>query len=112
MTWEKYERMGKRRMPSGVCSIIGNGTLYFRAEGDVPSHVELLYDADGHRIGLRPSDDSSQVAMKVNKRSGQSRSSVCVYGFVRRFDIEHVLGKRYPIHKDGDMLIIETDKPV
>lgn len=74
-----------------------------------PAAVELLFDREHQRVGLRAADPSLGHAPRVRP----SRSSVVVSAarFTHHYDIDTTVGRRWPAAMEDDVLVFDVSQP-
>ena len=74
------------------------------------THVVLSYDSANRLIGFMPTKDSKH-ALKICS-FGQGSHEISGIGFIHKFNLQEICGKRYkPIYKDK-LVIIDLAKPI
>jgi len=79
--------------------------------GDPVERVTLLYRASRRMIGLRPAAPTDINAMPIRQYPSTHGWAISIEAFVKSFGIVHPEGQSYEPRKEGEILIIELDKP-
>lgn len=75
-------------------------------------YVELLYDKVNKRMALRPSTEDSIVAYAVRQAGKQRSWSISLISFINFYDLDDIVGKRYQVEKEGELVVIDLNKPI
>jgi hypothetical protein len=115
MPFETFKRQRSKPGSGPEITLQRRGTFSLNAEAfealGEPEAVELLYDRDERRIGIRkvPTDTSHAYPVRPLNRgrtylfSGQA--------FTKWYDIETPVARRWPVTLEGDMLILDLNQP-
>lgn len=91
------QKRGIIAMNSAAHAMIGNVEI-----------VDLLFDKERRVMAIRPAEMSPHAyALRVNKRSGQAILSAAA--FVKFYNIDATVSRRYEPFKDADMLCVSVD---
>jgi len=113
--WEIYEGPS-RSLNIAAASILRAGTLHLNPKamellGKDAKYVQLLYDREENRIGLRPLQRATRRARKVTK--SMHTASVNLRGFLNRYEIQHEKTRRFRAARgEKGMVVIDLNKLV
>lgn len=113
--WEVYKGIS-RPMNFPVISILRTGMgqlnpLALQMLGENARYVELLYDRERKRIGLRPLSEVEPHARKVSR--AEHTASINLKGFLDNYGIDYKKTRRYRAEKDEDgILAINLANPL
>lgn len=113
--WQKYEGTS-RALNFPAISVLEAGTLNLNPLavellGKGVRDVELLYDPEGKRIGIRPLQQPRPNSRKVSKR--KSTSSVNARPFLKQCKVNLKRTTRYRARKDEEgIVVIDLRRPL
>jgi hypothetical protein len=81
-----------------------------------PEAVELLFDPDDQRIGLRkvPATEPYAFPVRGQGRKGQSPSNyvLSTQAFAKHYGIDTSLARRFPVEMEEDILVVDLSRGV
>lgn len=112
MTFEKY--IPNRRV-GDVIHIFKQGHIFISKSVidkyfENATHVVLLYDSAERLIGFKPTNDSKH-ALKICDL-GQGSHEISGIGFIVKFGLDEIRGKRYKPFPKDNLFIIDLTKPI
>lgn len=93
-----------RVLESGELSI---GPEAWRALLDEAAHVELLFDPERERIGLRPRERPTRASYKLRRQGGRRRYVHAVQ-FLEHYGLDEARGRRLPARWNDRVGIVEV----
>lgn len=72
--------------------------------------VELLYNRQENKIGIRASSEESPNSYKLVERPNTKTRIISSASFISHYGLEHPKAKRYKAEMKGDMLVIDLGK--
>jgi hypothetical protein len=112
-----YEKFTKQRRPAkdqAMITVLKGGQLginkmcmeeYFRDY----KYVEMYYDKDQKKIGIRPTNDSTNDAYNVRLIKGGKLANISVKEFLKHFGIEHGKSIAYSATWNEKEKLVEVD---
>ncbi len=112
MPWEKYVKRNPQRK-IGLFVRIYKPSMLISLSADLAdeittTHIELLYNKEEHKIGIRPSE--MRTDLKLRNISNSAVRTASAKGFIQRFELQEIIGHTYPVVKEGDMYIASLDQ--
>lgn len=116
MPFKLFEGRGERgRYGFPVVTVQSSGgiglNLVAYEELDEPKFLKLYYDEEEERIGLESANRSDDYAYPV-RPSGESGYSVSVRSFLKFFDIDISVTRKFRATIEGNMLVATLDDPI
>ena len=116
MAFEVFQRQRSPLVSQPYITIQKRGTLSLNAAAFAalgsPQSVELLFDREDQRVGLRNVDGTVEHAYAV-RPNGTKASSFLVGGtaFTQYYGIDTKTARRWPAEVVDDMLVIDLKQP-
>jgi len=109
--FEEYDGKSKQAEQPFI-TILSNGDRmnFNHATFDLlgqPGAVKLLFDKRNVAIGLRAASDEEQHTYQIVKQPRAASYYVSARGFIRYYEIDHKVSRRYPVKMVGDVLVVE-----
>ena len=116
MAYEIFSRKVQRKGIPAV-SITPYGRLAFNRplvkilEDNAFERVLLLWDADRHRLAIRPITKNDPRSYQISFRSKESGVGVSIKTFLDHYDIDYSETRSIPAVLNADDMIVEVDLP-
>lgn len=75
-------------------------------------YVELLYNKESNKIGIRPSNEDSQYHYKLRKPKKQNTWLLGAAAFIRYYQLEEIKGNKYAVRYENEMAIVDITNPL
>ncbi len=113
--WAAFDRASNPRGTNEMwVSLESKGTARFNAPVydalNRPEYVELLWDAEGHAMGLRATDETLPWAFKVRKHAQSASYIVSVISFSRFNSIDISETRRYRATLEDNVVVVDLNQ--
>ncbi len=113
--WAAFDRTSNPRgTTEGFFSIESKGTGRFNAPVydalGRPEYIELLWDQDGHAIGLRPADATLPWAFRVRKHAQAVSFIISIMSFCKYHGIDLSETRRYRTSTEDGVVVVDLDQ--
>tara|TARA_B100001964_G_C13990339_1_gene490348 strand:+ start:357 stop:698 length:342 start_codon:yes stop_codon:yes gene_type:complete len=110
MAFKIYEPTSLRYSGKATVSISRHGFRFGKSVSlnylKEKSYVELYFDEDNNKIGLKPLDRETNNSKKLRGREGKSKT-VTAKDFLESYNCSHPETKQYQVTWNNDMGLIE-----
>lgn len=112
--WEVFEKVSYREAEMAVSIYKSGQVALTKAVCDAigSEYVELLFNRDLNKIGIRPSNESSPNAHKMRKPKRQTSKMVGASAFLKYYQLESIKSHKYPATKEDEMVVVDLNKPL
>lgn len=116
MPFEVFNKRGAPVSKEPTVSVLRGGPIALNkaaveAMGEPPA-VELLFDREQQRIGIRGVSDQARHAYPLrNTASNTSQYLISGVAFTKFYDINTDVSRRYPAYMTGNMLTVDVRGP-
>ena len=116
MSFELYVHKGEKgRFSYPTVTIQASGGLGINDVGyeaiGAPKHVNLLYDRESRRIGIKATESDDENGFQIRK-SGESSYTVSARSFYSYFGIDSSRTARFKADVEGSVLVATLEAPV
>lgn len=112
--WDLFEKINSRAAEMVITVYKGGQFSLTKATCDAidSEYVELLFNRNEMKIGIRPADSSSSNAYQLRQPKRQTSRILSAAAFIAYYQLDEIKGKKYQVKKEDDMVVFNVEKPI